>query len=312
MKKNKIDCCFLISTSSKKSYQQLAETYSAIEPPTWALLLAQSMRSVGFSVKIIDANAEQLSEKEIYERILKITPKLICLVVYGQNVNAGTANMSGAVHITNYLKQKKINIPICFIGSHVQAVPKEVLKNEKNIDFVFTNEGVYALRNILKLNDFNYKYLENIKGIAYRKKEQIIINTPEQTVPTEKMDIDLPGYAWDLLPYKKNPLDLYRAPMWHAEYDFEKRSPYASIQTSLGCVFKCNFCMINLINRNNSEDIGVASEYSKMRFWSPDFIIKEFDKLISMGIKTIRIVDEMFLLNPKYYIPLCEKLAERN
>ena len=55
--------------------------------------------------------------------------------------------------------------------------------------------------------------MENIKGIAYRKKEQIIINTPEQTVPTEKMDIDLPGYAWDLLPYKKNPLDLYRAPM---------------------------------------------------------------------------------------------------
>ena len=31
-----------------------------------------------------------------------------------------------------------------------------------------------------------------------------------------------------------------------------------------------------------------------------------------MGVKTIRIVDEMFLLNPKYYIPLCEKLVERN
>ena len=100
--------------------------------------------------------------------------------------------------------------------------------------------------------------------------------------------------------------------MWHAEYDFEKRSPYASIQTSLGCVFKCDFCMINLINRNDSEQIGVASKYSNMRFWSTDFIIKEFDKLIKMGIKTIRIVDEMFLLNPKYYVPLCEKLAERN
>jgi len=31
-----------------------------------------------------------------------------------------------------------------------------------------------------------------------------------------------------------------------------------------------------------------------------------------MGVKTIRIVDEMFLLNPKYYVPLCKKLAERN
>tara|TARA_B110000971_G_C19896380_1_gene447848 strand:+ start:6 stop:998 length:993 start_codon:yes stop_codon:yes gene_type:complete len=126
------------------------------------------------------------------------------------------------------------------------------------------------------------------------------------------MDIDLPGYAWDLLPYDKKPLDLYRAPLWHAEYDFTKRSPYASLQTSLGCVFKCSFCMINIINRNDNEEVGVASNYSNMRFWSPDFIIKEFDKLIEMGVKTIRIVDEMFLLNPKYYIPLCEKLAERN
>ena len=66
--------------------------------------------------------------------------------------------------------------------------------------------------------------------------------------------------------------------MWHAEYDFEKRSPYASIQTSLGCQFKCSFCMINLVNRNDSEEIGVASNYSGMRFWSPEFI-KEFDKL---------------------------------
>ena len=126
------------------------------------------------------------------------------------------------------------------------------------------------------------------------------------------MDSDLPGYAWDLLPYKNTPLDLYRAPMWHAEYDFEKRTPYASLQTSLGCQFGCNFCMINILNRDDNEEVGVASNYSRMRFWSTNFIIKEFDKLIDMGVKTIRIVDEMFLLNPKYYIPLCEQLAERN
>jgi len=70
--------------------------------------------------------------------------------------------------------------------------------------------------------------------------------------------------------------------------------------------------MINLINRNDTDPIGVAGNYSNMRFWSPDFIIQEFDKLIEMGVETIRIVDEMFLLNPKYYVPLCEKLAERN
>ena len=310
-KKKYLDCLFLVTKSSKKTYQKLSQTYSAIEPPTWALLLAESTRSVGFKVNILDANAENLSEEEILKRIKDVSPKLICLIVYGQNVNAGTTNMSGAIHTSEYLK-KFITTPISIIGSHVQALPLETLKTEKSIDFVFTNEGVYSLRNLLKLNDFSPMSLSRIKGIAFRNENQLIINEPEKVVPNEKMDIDLPGYAWDLLPYKTKPLDLYRAPMWHAEYDFEKRTPYASLQTSLGCQFGCNFCMINILNRDDNDEIGVASNYSKMRFWTTNFIIKEFDKLIKMGVKTIRIVDEMFLLNPKYYIPLCEQLAERN
>ena len=311
-KKPGIDCVFVIPSNSKKSYQKLSETYSAIEPPTWALLLAQSIRSVKFNARILDAAAENLDLEEIFKRVKTMSPKIICIVAYGQNVNAGTTNMSGAVNVINYLKNNGIGKKISLIGSHAQALPKETLEKEKNIDFVFTNEGVYALRNILKLENFTPTDLKEIKGIAYREGEKILINESEKVVPTERMDFDLPGYAWDLLPFKNKPLDLYRAPMWHAEYDFNKRSPYASIQTSLGCVFKCNFCMINIVNRNNTDEVGVASDFSGMRFWSPEFIIKEFDKLISMGVRTIRIVDEMFLLNPKYYLPLCKELAKRN
>ena len=57
VKKNKssvLDICFLIASSAKKSYQKLATDYAAIEPPTWALLLAQSCRSKGYKVNIID------------------------------------------------------------------------------------------------------------------------------------------------------------------------------------------------------------------------------------------------------------------
>tara|TARA_R110001599_G_scaffold79037_2_gene214378 strand:- start:334 stop:1167 length:834 start_codon:yes stop_codon:yes gene_type:complete len=70
--------------------------------------------------------------------------------------------------------------------------------------------------------------------------------------------------------------------------------------------------MINIINRDDEEEIGVAGNYSLMRYWSPEYIIKEFDKLIDMGVRTIRITDEMFLLRPNYYIPLCKLLKERN
>ena len=70
--------------------------------------------------------------------------------------------------------------------------------------------------------------------------------------------------------------------------------------------------MINIINRQDNDEIGVASNYSGMRYWSTEFVIKEFYKLISYGVKTIKITDEMFLLNPKYYLPLCKLLKERN
>ncbi len=308
---DKIDVVF-INPSVGSNYQSLKNKYTSIEPPTWSLLLAESMRNFGFNVSIIDPNAENLDHSLVYERLEKLNPKLVCFVVYGQNVNAGTSNMDGATKLSNFIKVANKNFYISYIGSYVQALPKKALDEEKSIDFVFTNEGVYALKNILNLENFSINNLNQIKGIAFRDGDKVKINQTEKVVPNDRMDIDLPGYAWDLLPFKNKPLDLYRSPMWHAEYDENKRSPYAALQTSLGCQFKCSFCMINLINRNDEDEIGVSSNYSNMRFWSPSFIIKEFKKLIKMGVKTIRITDEMFLLNPKYYKPLCEKLSLLN
>lgn len=304
-----MDVLFITPRNDSKIYQELSNHISAIEPPTWALLLAQSCRSAGFSVGLVDMNAEKLSNQEIFDKIRQLSPRLLCFVVYGQNVNAGTTSMDGAVYTSNYLKEKNINIPIAYVGSYIQALPIKALTDESSIDIGLTNEGVYTLQNLLKLD--NLSNLENIKGIVWRNNGKIIINPPERVVPNDRMDIDLPGYAWDLLPYKNTPFDLYRSPLWHAEYREEYRTPYAAIQTSLGCQFACNFCMINIINRNNNDEIGVAGNYSNMRYWSPEFIIKEFDKLYSMGVRTIKITDEMFLLNKKYYEPLCQLLKER-
>lgn len=78
----------------------------------------------------------------------------------------------------------------------------------------------------------------------------LVLNRPEKVVPHERMDVDLPGYAWDLLPYREKPLDLYRAHFWHAEFDHSKRTPFAAIYTSLGCNFACDFCMINIVAKS--------------------------------------------------------------
>ena len=306
-----LDVLFINPGNSKAIYQDLAKDFSAIETPTWALLLANSVRSVGYSTGIFDVNAERLSTKEAVLRLKNTKTRLLCFVVYGQNPNAGTVNMSGAIKLANAVKSEGIITPICFVGSHMSALPIEVLKTEKSVDILLCNEGVYALRNLLKLDLQDINKFKDIKGIGYRLNNKPILTPPEKIVPQQFMDRDLPGYAWDLLPYKKKPLDLYRSHFWHAEYKHEKRTPFAAIYTSLGCTFKCEFCMINTINRNDLDPIGNAANYSMMRFWSPEFIIKEFDKLVEMGVKTLRISDEMFLLNKKYYVPLCELLKDR-
>jgi radical SAM superfamily enzyme YgiQ (UPF0313 family) len=302
-----LDVLFVSPDSSFQAYQALSKDFSAIEPPTWALLLAQSCRAKGFGVGVLDCTAERLSVDEAVKRITEANPRLICMVVYGQNPNSGTTNMIGATALARNLKQQHPAYPICFVGSHTSALPMEVLSLDC-VDIVLLNEGVYALHNLL---NGGLKDMAQVKGIGHKQGGVPVLNPPERVVPQELMDTDLPGYAWDLLPYRQRPLDLYRAHFWHAEFNHDFRTPFAAIYTSLGCKFKCDFCMINIVNRVDNAEGVVASNSPNMRFWSPDFIIGEFEKLAGMGVETLRISDEMFFLNKRFFEPLLQLIVER-
>ncbi len=301
-----LDVLFVNPDSSAQAYQDLSKDYSAIEPPTWCLLLAQSCRAKGYGVAILDCGAERLSETDAVKRIGEANARLVCFVVYGQNPNSGTTNMIGATSLAARLKEVHPNTITCFVGSHVSALPSEVLSN-KDIDLVLLNEGVYALHNLLRTD---LKSVEKVKGIGHKAGGVPVLNPPEQVVPQSRMDVDLPGYAWDLLPFRNQPLDLYRAHFWHAEFNHGLRTPFAAIYTSLGCTFKCDFCMINIVNRVDNANGIVSANSPTMRFWSPKFIFKEFEKLAEMGVETIRISDEMFFLNKNYYEPLLNSIVE--
>jgi len=309
-----LDILFINPDSSAKAYQGLAAVFSAIEPPTWSLLLAESCRSKGFNVAILDCDAERLTIEQSLQRIEDLNPRLVLFVVYGQNPNSGTTSMIGALSLANAIKDHTSKQLVCFVGSHVSALPMEVLCYD-SVDIVLLNEGVYALHNLLN-SDLSEISLSQIKGIGYKKSgpggfKIATLNDPQSVVPQDRMDIDLPGYAWDLLPYKNKPLDMYRAHFWHADFDHSKRTPFAAIYTSLGCQFACDFCMINILNRDNNADDISAADSKGMRFWSPEWVGREMQKIADMGVKTLRISDEMFFLNKKYYVPILQNCIDR-
>ena len=200
-----MDVLFINPNSSAKAYQDLALTYSAIEPPM-VTVARPACRARGLEVAILDCDAERLSLETSLERIEEIKPRIVCFV-YGQNPNSGTTSMIRATTLTAYVRENSPHYPICFVGSHTSALPRQVLAYPF-VDFVLLNEG--SMRSEFLRTDLKSE-LHKVKGIGWKQAGRPILNEPEQVVPQERMDLDLPGYAWDLLPYKEKPLDLYRA-----------------------------------------------------------------------------------------------------
>lgn len=281
-----------ISPNSSKLYQNLS-SISAIETNVWAGLLAQSVRDICEPV-IWDMQAEP------NKKIEDIDPDFILFVVYGQNPNASSASMDGATYWAEKFSQT-FEGKIGFVGPHVNALPYETLEKHPFIDLVFTNEGVYALRNLIEAK-FDP---EGVKGIWYRDGE-IKINPPERIVPQSLLEKDLPKVAYDLMP----PLNKYRTSTWHTNFKGET-SPFASIYTSLGCFAKCNFCMINIINRTSNENLA-SNSFNVFRYWSPENTIEQLQYLYDCGVRNLKISDEMFVYIPKHFMRLCELIIERD
>src|ERR1035441_10554757 len=64
-----LDVLFVSPDSSFQAYQALSKDFSAIEPPTRALLLAQSCRAKGFGVGILDCGAERSSAEDSVKHV---------------------------------------------------------------------------------------------------------------------------------------------------------------------------------------------------------------------------------------------------
>jgi len=300
-----MDILFVQPNASEKIYQGLSKNHSAIEPPIWAAMLANHCRVKNFGAQILDCEVEMLSWQDSAKIINEINPRVVCFVVYGQQPSASSQNMSGAIGTANLLKQLNPNVKTLFVGGHISALPLNVLA-EPSVDMICQNEGVYTISNLLK-TDLSIGQLKLVKGLGYKVDGKGVLNPPEMIVPRTRLEIDLPGMAWDLLPDIKK----YRTAGWHSWSNNTESAPFASLYTSLGCPYKCSFCMINIINRTDPSN-GIASADSNVfRYWNPDFIIKQFDQIAEMGVKNVKIADELFVLNPNHFEKICQLIVER-
>jgi radical SAM superfamily enzyme YgiQ (UPF0313 family) len=282
----------------------LSKDYSAIEPPIWAAMLAKNSIVKGYSTDIIDCEAERYDLEQSAAKSLSYDARLYVVVVYGQQPSASTQNMIGASLLIKKIKEQKPNSKILLVGLHPSAVSRKTLMEEE-ADFVCQGEGPYTINQLLKIDMNNTDELKKVPGLWYYEGEKVKFTKPAPLITQEKLQEELPGMAWDLLPMEK-----YRTANWHAMSNSDNKQPFASLYTSLGCPFACSFCCINApFGNNNIENWDYGR--NKFRFWDPEFIIEEFDILHKMNIRNVKIADEMFVLNKRHFLRLCELIIER-
>ncbi|MCM3878984.1 MAG: B12-binding domain-containing radical SAM protein [Vicinamibacterales bacterium] len=300
----KTDLVLVNPGSRMKIYQSLGARLTAVENPVWAGLIASFVRNKGFTVQIVDAEADELTPEQTAERVAAIAPTLATIVVYGHQPSASTQNMTGASAIATAIKQIGPDIPLLMLGGHVASLPERTL-SEEGCDFVARDEGLYTIVDLLDAyRASNPPDLSKVRGLVYREGTGTVSNPPSPLV--KDLDVDMPGVAWDLLPMSK-----YRAHNWHC-FGHLQRQPYAAIYTTLGCPYHCSFCCIQAPFKSGEQAAGLNTEVNSYRFWSPQRVIEEIDLLVNTyGVRNIKFADEMFVLNQRHVLGICDLIIER-
>jgi anaerobic magnesium-protoporphyrin IX monomethyl ester cyclase len=290
----KLDLLLINPGGRELIYQDLGVELSAIEPPLWCRLIAGYILDRGYSVEILDSEAESKGPQAVAREVAARQPRLVGMVIFGHQPSASTQQMTGANPILAAIKELDPGQKIIIVGGHVAALPNRTI-SEEPLDFACNSEGPITVHELLQALDAGSSAdFSKVAGLVWRQDGQVLQNAAPALI--KDLDADLHGNVWNLLP-----MPAYRAHNWQCFGDLASRKPYASIYTTLGCPYKCSFCCINAPFGTN-----------RYRMRDPEKVVAEVDFLYqTYGVKTFKIIDEMFVLNDRHVSNICERLAAK-
>ncbi len=176
-------------------------------PPIGMYYIGAVLKKNHYDVEILNWCTINETPEEIEKILLEKKPDIIGFSIL-------QANRWGGIEIAGIAKKIRPNVKIIFGGVTPTFLWKHFLTHFRDIDVVVIGEGEYTFLHLVKYFENAKAYrLKDIRGIAYRKKKEIV-----RTPPAE------PVHDLDALPVP-------------AKY-FE----YRHLSLTRGCPGKCTFC----------------------------------------------------------------------
>lgn len=204
-----------------------------------------------FDFKII----ERGDEIEVKKQILSFKPDIVGISSVTQNYNLAK----------DYAKYaKSCGIPVIIGGVHISMLPESL---SEDMDVACIGEGEKTIVELFELfirrGRFPKNELKNIKGIAYRENDEVLVKTGTMPLIQKLDDIRMP--ARDLLEIGKH------------SYIFSSR----------GCPYRCSFC-------------ASSRFWNTVRLFSAEYVVKEIKELYEKyNVKIISFYDDLFIISPQ-------------
>ena len=264
-------------STSERYGKALGKVGPTCEPLGLAYLAAALKEKRNDKIKIIDAAASSYGLNELKNILIKLKPDVIGIRII-------TPMYLVAKDTIKMIRETIPNTKIVVGGPHPTIFPKQTMEEVPEIDFVGIGEGERIIVELLDAIE-NKRPISGVKGILYRKNNNIIMNEFREPIK----DIDaLPLPDRNLLNMKK-----YKpAPTYY------KKLPSYIMLTSRGCPFNCTYC---------SKIFGRL-----YRYHSVDRIIKEMKILIyKYGAREIIFRDDTFTINKDHVRNLCNEIIKQ-
>jgi anaerobic magnesium-protoporphyrin IX monomethyl ester cyclase len=251
--------------------------------PFFLAYSASLLKESFFDVYVIDAIAQDICEDDLIAKIKNIKPDLVFY-----EITTPTADYD--LLLAKKIKERHDTV-IAVGGAHASFFAKQILSENKAIDFVLKGEYEFSVLEIAKsiragINNFP-------SGSAFRYKGEIVDKGYPAAI--ECLDV-FPFPLRDIFPSNDDPNPLV---YWDG---FCQYRPLIQMQSSRGCHYKCYFCLWNQVIYNN----GGYRAFSAKR------VVDEMqDSVIRYRAKEIYFDDDSFTMDKKHSLSICEELLTR-